>query len=168
MFGRLSLSLSSFIRWTGEHIKYLTTILVVLIFCDAISRYLFATSKAWVTDLEWHVFAMIFLLGAAYALQEDQHVRVDVFYAKWSERRKAWLNLMGTLFFLIPWCAIVIYTGFHYTENSFAIGEGSPDPGGLPVRWLIKGAIPVGFILLLIQALSSCIEQIRIINREPA
>jgi TRAP-type mannitol/chloroaromatic compound transport system permease small subunit len=166
MIFRLSDLISSFIRWTGERVKYLTTILVGLIFCDAISRYLFATSKAWVTDLEWHVFALIFLLGAGYAFQEDQHVRVDVFYTKWSERRKAWLNLIGTIVFLIPWCLIVIYTGFHYAENSFAIGEGSPDPGGLPARWLIKGAIALGFVLLLLQALNYCVSQVRTIRGE--
>ena len=155
MFTKLISPVTGFIRRTGEQVKWLTTFLVLLVFCDALARYLFSASSAWTTDLEWHVFALIFLFGAAYALQEDQHVRVDVWYGKWTARRQAWVDLIGILCLLLPWCIIVIYTGFRYAETSFAIGEGSPDPGGLPARWIIKGAIGVGFVLLLLQAVAS-------------
>lgn len=165
MILRLTESLDRFTRWTGEQFKWLTTILVVLVFADAMMRYLFSTSKVWFTDLGWHVFALVFLLGAAYALREDQHVRVDVFYTKWSARRQAWVNLIGTVCLLLPWCLIVIYTSFQYTENAFAIGERSPEPGGLPWRWAIKGAITVGFVLLLLQAIVTAIRSVRTISR---
>jgi len=161
MLARLTLPISRFIRWTGEQIKWLTTILVILIFCDALARYLFSASEAWMTDLEWHVFALIFILGAGYALQEDQHVRVDVLYSKWTIKRQAWIDLIGTVCFLIPWCLIVIYTGARYAETSFAIGEGSPDPGGLPARWAIKWAISIGFFLLLLQAIATGLRALK-------
>lgn len=165
MLSRLAQLIDIFTRWTGERIKWLTTILVVLIFGDVLLRYLFATSKAWITDLEWHVFALIFLLAAAYTLKEDQHVRVDVLYAKWSAKRQAWTNLLGTVLFLVPWCLIVIYTSFHYAEHAYAIGEKSAEPGGLPARFLIKAAITVGFIMLLLQGISLTITSWKIIQK---
>lgn len=149
--------------WTGEGMKWLTTILVLLIFGDVLLRYLFATSRAWLTDLEWHCFALIFLLAAAYTLKEDQHVRVDVLYTRWSPKRQAWINLIGTLLFLIPWCLIVIRTSFFYTEHAFLIGERSAEPGGLGWRWLIKGAITLGFSLLLLQAVAYAIRSMNIL-----
>jgi TRAP-type mannitol/chloroaromatic compound transport system permease small subunit len=147
----------------GERVKWLTTALVILIFTDVALRYLFSQTSAWVIELEWHLFALIFIFGAAYTLKEDQHVRVDVFYTRFSPRKKAWVNLLGTLFFLIPWCLIIIYTSYYYAENSFAVKEISADPGGLPARYLIKFSITVGFALLLVQAIALCLRSIAVI-----
>ena len=154
------------IHWTGKYASWLTTMLVVLVVGDVFLRYLFSSSFAWLTDLEWHVFALIFLLGGAYGLAEDKHVRVDVFYSNWSVRRKAWVNIIGIVFLLIPWCLIVIYTSFTYAENAFAIGEKSSEPGGLPARWIIKGAITLGFLLLLLQAILSLVRHIGVLSDE--
>ncbi len=121
--------------------------------------------KAWLTDLEWHVFAAIFLLAAASMFQEDGYVRVVVFYSKWSSRGKAWVDLGGTVLFLIPWCVLIIYSSFGYALQSYTIGERSPEPGGLPARFLIKGAITLGFILLLIQGISVALTSFRKITR---
>ena len=148
----------------GKAASWLTTGLVLLICIDVLLRYAFSNTRVWVIELEWHLFALIFLLASAWALQEDQHVRVDLFYSKWSERRKTWVNLIGTILFLIPWCLIAIYTGFNYAENSFAFRETSPDPGGLPARYLIKFTIVVGFILLLLQATANVIRYIRLLS----
>ena len=153
-------------RWVGERVKWLTTALVLLIFIDVVLRYLFSQTSAWVIELEWHLFALIFILGAAFTLAEDQHVRVDVFYTRFTPRKKAWVNLMGTVLFLIPWCLIVIYTSYHYAENSFAVREISADPGGLPARYLIKFSVTIGFILLLFQALALCLKSIGIITKK--
>ena len=127
-------------------------------------RYLFSSTKSWVLELEWHMFALIFLLGAAYALREDQHVRVDLFYARMSKRGKAWVNLLGTLCFLLPWCIIVIQVTYYYAENSFMIGETSPEPGGLPARYIIKFAVTLGFILLMLQGLAQMIRAIQVLS----
>lgn len=128
--------------------------LVVLICVDVLLRYFFNTTEKWVIELEWHMFALIFLIGASYTFQKDKHVRVDVFYQNFSEKKKIWINLLGNVFFLIPWCLTIIYTSYKYANVSFSYLESSPDPGGLPGRYLIKYAITLGFILLLIQAIS--------------
>ncbi len=124
-------------------------------------RYLFSNSAAWVGELEWHLFAIIFLLGAGYTFKHDQHVRVDLFYQKYSKKRKAWVDLIGTLIFLIPWCVMITLTSFRYTRTSFEYLERSQDPGGLPARYIIKGMMTLGFILLLWQAIQYLIEQIK-------
>lgn len=107
------------------------------------------------------MFAMLFLLGSAYALQVEKHVRVDVFYQRFSKRTQTIINLVGTLVFLLPWCYLVIKTSSNFVSNSWYIREGSPQPGGLPARYVIKGMIVVGFVLLLIQGVSLILKYIK-------
>ena len=142
------------IEWTGKATSWLTALLVLVICYDVIMRYLFNRSSVAIYELEWHIFALIFLLGAAYALKHDRHVRVDVFYGQYSQKTKARVNLVGTLLLLIPLCVILLLEGSDFVANSFRFSESSPDPGGLPGRYVIKSAIPLGFFLLLIQAVS--------------
>ena len=155
--------IESIIRSVGKAAGWLTLLLVILICVDVFMRYVFSNSQEWMLELEWHLFALVFLLGGAYALQADQHVRVDVWYTHRSEKTKAWINLLGTVFLLIPWCLIVIYTSYSYAENSFLINERSADPGGLPFRYIIKFSISVGFVLLLFQALVLIVKNVRLI-----
>ena len=138
----------------GRSVAWLTTALVLVIGFDVAARYLFNTSSAGVVELEWHLFSFIFLLGAAYALKHDRHVRVDVFYQKFTARQQAWVNLVGTLLFLLPFCYVILVESWQFTLNAWSMREGSPDPGGLPARYVVKAAIPIGFLLLLLQALS--------------
>lgn len=151
-------------EWIGRTVSWLTTILVILVCFDVARRSMFSVTAAWIMELEWHLFALIFLLGAGYALKHDRHVRVDLFYAKFSPKDKALVNLMGTLIFLIPWCLLIIYTSYNYAYSSFEIGEGSPNPGGLPARYFIKFAITAGFCLLLLQALALAADSILVLN----
>ena len=148
----------------GKAASWFTTILVILVCFDVVTRYLFSGTKAWIMELEWHLFALIFLLGAGYAFRHDRHVRVDLFYAKFSPREKAWVNLIGGILFLIPWCILIMYASYHYALGSYLIGEGSPDPGGLPARYLIKFAITGGVFLLFLQAISSLIHSALVIT----
>ena len=138
----------------GTAISWLTTVLVIVVCYDVFTRYLLKNSLVAVQELQWHLFALIFLIGAAYSLKHDKHVRVDVFYSRFSPRAQAYVNLTGSLLFLIPFCLIVIYSSQTFVANAFRIGEISPDPGGLPSRWILKAAIPLGFILLLLQGLA--------------
>jgi TRAP-type mannitol/chloroaromatic compound transport system permease small subunit len=105
-------------------------------------------------EVEWHIFSLIFLLGAGYTFKHDRHVRVDLFYSRFSAKGKAWVNLLGCLLFLIPFCLILIKASFPYVSLSYRLSEISSDPGGLPGRYLIKGAIPLGIFFLLLQAVS--------------
>jgi len=148
----------------GESAKWLCLLLVFLLCFDVIMRYCFSNSKVWMLELEWHLFALIFLLGAGYTFLHDEHVRVDVFYSKWSKKKKAWHDLISTIILLLPWTMVVIYYGINYGLNSFSYKETSPNPGGLPALYIIKFAISFGFILLLLQAISSIIKQIVIIK----
>ncbi len=147
----------------GKTAAWLTSVLVLVIFADVIVRYFFSASQAWITEFEWHLFALIFLLGAAFTFQDNEHVRVDLFYTKFTEKTKAWINLGGILVFLMPWCFVVIRASHKYALKSFQIGEGSPDPAGLPYRWIVKFAVVVGFVLLLLQAVSILLSRILVI-----
>ena len=158
------MQLESIPKKIGVLASWLTTLLVFLIFTDVVLRYLLDTTSVWMLDLEWHLFAAIFLLGAAYTLAEDKHVRVDVFYNNYSEKKKAWVNLIGTVFLLIPWSTLVVIKSFNYAMNSWYIREGSAEPDGLGARYIIKFVIVIAFILLLIQAISVLIKNIKIIR----
>lgn len=142
----------------GKVASWFNIFLVVLVGFDVVFRYLLNTTSVWVMELEWHFFALIFLLGGGYAFQKNQHVRVDVFYDKFSEKEKAEVNFWGGIFFLLPWTIFLLYTSLSYAQTSFLIRETSPDPGGLPARYLIKYAIFLGFFLLFLEALISIVE----------
>ncbi|MGC1305721.1 MAG: TRAP transporter small permease subunit [Phormidesmis sp.] len=118
-------------------------------------------------ETQWYLFDLVFLLGSAYALQHNEHVRVDVFYARWNRRRKAIADLFGTLVFLLPFSALVIYFSWGAIAQSWAIRETSPDPGGL-ARYPIKAMILVSFALLILQGIADAIKNLAIIKGEPS
>lgn len=150
----------------GKVCSWFTLILVLLVFFDVLRRYLFNASAAWIMELEWHIFALIFLFGAAFTFKHDKHVRVDLFYDKCDKKDKAWINFIGTLLFLIPWTIFIIYFSYSYASNSFSINEGSPDPGGLPARYIIKFCIPLGMTFLFLQAFSELIKSWLLISNK--
>ncbi len=144
----------------GIFAGWLTTVLVLVVCYDVFTRYVLNKSSIAVQELEWHLFAIIFLLGAAYTLKHDRHVRVDVLYINFSAKTKAWINLFGSLVFLIPFSILVIWSSQDFVANSLAMGETSPDPGGLPARYILKACIPIAFFLLLLQGLSAAIRSL--------
>jgi TRAP-type mannitol/chloroaromatic compound transport system permease small subunit len=150
----LSLSIDKMNEWVGHGVAWVTLGLVLVVFTDVVMRYLFNTSFVFTQELEWHLFGFIFLIGAGYTLLHDGHVRVDIIYQRQGFRGRAWINLCGVILFLIPGCIMVITTSWKFMANSFAILEGSPDPGGIPLRFILKGCIPAGFTLLLLQGIS--------------
>jgi len=153
-------------EWTGRIVAWLVPALVLLITYDVAMRYLFHGGSIALQELEWHVFALLFLLGAAYTFKHDEHVRVDVLHntAWMTPRRKAMVDLFGGLVFLIPFCVVVISASWPFVANAWVYGEGSPDPGGLPHRYLLKAAIPIGFGLLLLQGIASILRAIQTIR----
>ncbi|MCF6323271.1 MAG: TRAP transporter small permease subunit [Gammaproteobacteria bacterium] len=157
---RLASGIECFGEWSGRCVSWLTLALVLLVSYDVTMRYLFQDGSVALQELEWHIFALIFLLGAAYTLKHDEHVRVDLIYhSRWmSERRRAWVDLFGTLFFLLPFCILIIVSAWPFVENSYELNEHSPDPGGLPYRYLIKMMIPLCFVLLALQGIAIIIR----------
>lgn len=147
-------------EWAGRFSAWLVLAMVLLIAYDVMMRYLFQSGSVALQELEWHIFALIFLLGAAYTLKHDAHVRVDVVYQSrlFSDKARAWVDLLGALLFLIPFCLLVINGSLPFVENSFYLHERSPDPGGLPFRYFLKAAIPFGFTLLLLQGVALVIR----------
>jgi len=159
-FLHISKSIDALINNLGKSVAWLTTILMLLICIDVVMRYLFSKSANWIVELEWHLSAVIFLIGASYTLLHDKHVRVDVFYEKFSSKTKDIVNVFGVLIFLIPWCIVLIYHGTSYAESAFGYGQGSSQPNGLPARYIIKAFIPLGFFLLLLAGISLIIKSI--------
>ena len=150
----------SIVVYIGEKVAYLNVLLILLIGVDVTFRYIFDSSKNWILELEWHLFALIFLMGSAYALQAGKHVRVDLFYNKFSDKTKATIDILGTLLFLIPWCIVVMKTSWIFVESSWYMKEGSPNPGGLPARYLIKGSIILAFGILMIQGFAILFKEL--------
>jgi TRAP-type mannitol/chloroaromatic compound transport system permease small subunit len=147
-------AIDKFNEVVGRGVSWVSLLLVIVVFVDVVMRYLFKTSFVFTQELEWHLFAFIFLIGAGYTLLHDGHVRVDIIYQRMDLKGRAWINLIGVILFLIPGCLLVISTSWKFVSNSFSMLEGSPDPGGIPYRFIIKGTMTVGYILLLLQGLS--------------
>ncbi len=141
-------------EWVGKTVSFLSIILVLVIITDVLLRYFFNYTSAASFELEWHLFAALFLLSAGWTLQQDRHVRVDLFYQRFSAKGKAFVNLIGTLFLLLPFCVIGFWESLPFVKNSFMVNEMSPDPGGLPARYIIKSTIPGAFFLIGLQAVA--------------
>ncbi len=152
----------------GAAIQWLALLMVLVGAFNALARYttrytgLALSSNAYL-DLQWYFFTLIFLLGAGYGLNHDYHVRVDVVYEKLGKKAKAWVNLIGTVLFLIPFSGVMLWVSWRPVWNSWAIREASPDPGGLP-RYPIKAVILVAFLLLLLQGFSHVLKQVDILR----
>lgn len=138
----------------GTAVSWLTIVLILVTCYDVIVRYVFKESSVAFQELEWHLFAVIFLVGAAYTLKMDEHVRVDIFYSRFSIEKKAFIDFVGSILFLIPFTLMVIYSSKDFVINSFLIKETSPDAGGLPARFIVKAFIPLSFFLLLLQGVA--------------
>ncbi len=148
----------------GRIVSWVTLLVVLVVFVDVVMRYIFNTSFVFTQELEWHLFAFIFLMGAGYTLLREGHVRVDIIYQRLDRKGRAWVDLVGVLLFLLPGCYLVLATSIPFVVSSYVTGEGSPDPGGIPYRFLIKSCIPAGFFLLLLQGLSMAIRALLVIR----
>ena len=142
----------------GRAVSWLTFLLVVVTTYDVVLRYIFRVSFVFVQELEWHLFAIMFLVAAGYAHLKGTHVRVDIFYARISPRARAWIDLVGGVLFLFPTVFLLVWTSIPFVSGSFRVLEGSPDPGGIPGRFLLKAVIPLGFLLLGLQGIAETIR----------
>ncbi len=133
-------------------------LLMVVILLDVLLRTSLQLTAAWVVELEWHLFALSFLFGIPYALQQHKHVRVDLFYERFSEADRGKVNFFGAILFLLPWSVLVFITGSSFLRAAWIMGEGSPNPGGLPTFVPIKAAIPLMALLLFLQGIAAAIR----------
>ncbi len=145
-------------QWVGNFVAWTTFLVVLVVFVDVVMRYAFKISFVFTQELEWHLFAFIFLMGAGYTLLKDGHVRVDIFYQRARPKTQAWINLIGVIFFLLPGSYMIIETSSKFVYSSWSVMEGSPDPGGIPYRFILKSCIPAGFGLIVLQGISMGIK----------
>jgi len=142
---------------TGRAVKWLVLLATLISAANASLRYGFdLSSNAWL-ELQWYLFALIFLLGAGYTLKHNGHVRIDVIYGRFSPRLQAWVDLLGGIMFLLPVAGLMAWFSWSVFAESWAIQEVSADSGGL-LRWPIKLALPVGFGLLFLQGVAEIIK----------
>lgn len=159
----LSRVIDSLNTWVNRGMIWLVLLVTLVAAGNAVVRYLLHTSSnAWL-ELQWFMYGLIFLLGASYTLQKNGHVRVDVLYGKYPPRLKVWVDLLGTLLFLIPTTVIIFLTTLPWVRDSISIREMSPDAGGLPY-WPIKLVLPIAFALLFLQAISELIKRMAMLT----
>jgi len=145
-------------KFAGYLAAILVVILSMLVAYDAGMRYLFSEGSIALQEIEWHLFDVIFLLGLSYALKHDKHVRVDIFFERYSHDAKAVVQIIAMLLLVIPFSLIFLNDALDMTYQSFLQHEVSPDPGGLTDRWVIKGMLVLSFALLILQALSEILK----------
>ena len=153
--------------WTGRIVSWLATALVFLIVIDVVRRYAFGRGSAAMHELEFYFFSAIFTLGAAYAMYRKTHIRVDVFYSRWSSRTQAIIDIVFFFLLFLPFVAAVIWRSIPFWLWSIGIREASPSPGGLPYLYMLKGFLPIGFCLLLLQGVSQFLQDVLALGRKP-
>lgn len=151
---RLAAAIDALGELAGRLAAWLLIALVALVFGLVLARYLFSTSSVALQELGQWLHASAFLLGLGYALKHDAHVRVDVLAQRWPARTRAWVELLGTALLLLPLCVVIVWMSWDYVATSWAIGEGSRDPGGLPAWYLLKSLLPLSALLLGLQGLA--------------
>lgn len=158
----LSSFLESVSEFSGKAVAWLVLLMVLVVSYDVTMRYLFNSGSTTLQELEWHLFSLIFMLGAAYTLKHDDHVRLDLIYHSnyMDDVKRAWVNILGGIFLLVPFCLLIIISSWPFVSQAFIHNEGSPDPGGLPYRWILKSSIPLGFFLLMLQGLADILKNI--------
>ena len=155
--------LEQFIDWSGRTVSWLSLALVLVTFLVVVLRYIFDEGSIALQEMSTYLHACVFLVGMAYTMQQDAHVRVDIFYARLSPRAKAWVNLSGTLFLLLPFMLFVSWISWQYIADSWSVLEGSREAGGLPGVFLLKSLILVMTFLLSLQALTQIARNIETI-----
>jgi TRAP-type mannitol/chloroaromatic compound transport system permease small subunit len=141
-------------EWTGRLIAWLTLGMVIITFTVVILRYLFDLGSIALQESITVMHATVFMLGAAYTLRHEGHVRVDIFYRRFGARGRAWVDLLGVLFLLMPVTLFIVWISGEYVASSWALHEGSREAGGLPGVYLLKSVIPLMALLLLLQGVA--------------
>jgi len=156
-------------EWIGQWLKWLVLFSSLISAFNALMRYtIHYSSNAWL-EIQWYMFGAMFLLAAGYALKHEEHVRVDVFYSQLNPKQQAWVDVVGTILFLMPISVLIAWMSIPMVVNSYKIMEHSSDPGGL-LRWPIKIMVPLGFVLLALQGVTEIIKRTAVALgiREPA
>ncbi len=147
-------------EWTGTAISWLTFFMVLVAFVVVVLRYVFDIGWIWMQESVTWMHALVLLVGAAYTLKHDEHVRVDVLYQGMSNDRKAWVNLVGTVVLLLPTALFILYSSWEFVAESWKVKEQSREAGGLPGVYLLKSVIPLMACLLFLQGVALLLRSI--------
>lgn len=148
------------------HLSWL--VLIVVIISNVVLRYVLADSSVALEEWQWHLYGYGFMVGIAYCLVEDQHVRVDVLSEHWSPRRRAWVDLLAMFILVMPFAFVIARDSIPFVEFSHQLNEVSRSPGGLSHRWIIKAVIPFSMALVFLAALSRALLMVKIILESPS
>lgn len=162
--GRARARIERFVDVVGEGTSWIALVIVVLMATNVLLRYAFSIGSVWAQELEWHLLVPLILFGTSYALRHGDHVRVDIVYGKFSNRNKLIVDLVSAVLCAII-AALFVWFSLHYVQQAYVIDEGSPDPGGIPHRFIIKSLIPIGFALLLLQSIATALGCVEILRR---
>ena len=143
----------------GRVVQWLTLAIVVLVAVNVLLRYALSVGSVWAQELEWHLLAAVVLLGMSYAQQRGEPVRVDLFYGGYGPRMKFAVDMLSHALLLLIALAFIRFS-WGYVGQAWAVDEASPDPGGIPHRWVVKGLIPLGFALLALQTLAAATRRV--------
>jgi len=157
--------LEQFIDWTGRLVSWLVLAMVLVMFCVVVFRYIFDTGWIALQESISYFHSIVFLLGAAYTLQQDAHVRVDIFYSRLGEKAKAWIDLLGHVFILMPVMIFIMWISWPYVMDAWDVRESSREAGGLPGVYLIKSLILIMATLLIVQAVALSLRAVLQITR---
>jgi TRAP-type mannitol/chloroaromatic compound transport system permease small subunit len=148
---------------TGKVTAWLTLFMVIVTFIVVIMRYVFDAGFIWVQESVVWMHAVVFMLGAAYTLRSEEHVRVDIFYRTMSKRSRAWVDLLGVVVFLVPLCAFLAWASFDFVTQSWRIGESSRESGGLPYPFipLLKTVLLLMPLAVALQGASLCLKSVQ-------
>ena len=157
---QLARALDGFAELTGRAVSWLTLAMVFVTFAVVVLRYAFDIGSIALQESITYLHAAVFMLCVAYTLKHDAHVRVDIFYQRWSARTRAWVDLLGTLLLLAPVCIFIMTASLGYVSSSWSIYEGSREAGGLDGVYILKTAIPLMAALLLLQGCAQAIPSL--------
>lgn len=151
---RFSNAIDRVIIVAGDLASWLWPILVAVVVLQVVLRYGFGRGSIMFEEIQWHIYAVGFMVGLSYCADVDRHVRVDVFAERLSLRARAWIELVGLALFMLPFVLLIAVEGIAYAKSAFDFGEVSAAPGGLPYRWVLKSFITIAFALLTLAAVS--------------
>jgi TRAP-type mannitol/chloroaromatic compound transport system permease small subunit len=166
LLSKIAQLINQFTTRVGQIISWLTLLLVFLVMTVVISRYLLGVGSIAIQESISYVHGIIFMLGLAFTLQNGGHVRVDIFYREFSARRKALVNLMGTILFLLPFCGLILFGSWDYVMASWSIKETSSETGGIAAIYLLKTLMIAMPVTLALQGVAQIIESILVLNKE--
>jgi TRAP-type mannitol/chloroaromatic compound transport system permease small subunit len=161
---QLADGIDAFVDLVGRIASWLVLLLALVMGANVLLRYGFSIGSIWMQELEWHLLVPICLIGMSYALRHGEHVRVDILFASFSRRTRHAVDAFAAVLAMV-FAALVIWLSLAYVAQSWSIGEGTANPGGIDYRYVIKSLIPIGFALLFLQSLAQAIHSVRAVRR---